>query len=84
MTPHLAPASALILVLFFITFSYVSACVIWPFKSCRRCDGSGKRPSLWGGKAHRICPRCDGSGRRLRTGRAAWNFAHRLHGEAHR
>lgn len=81
---HLMPASSVVLILVAITFGYVSACVIWPFKACRRCEGSGKRPALFGGRAFRICPRCGGNGRRLRTGRAVWNFAHRLHGEAHR
>jgi hypothetical protein len=75
-TPHLGPAITLALTLAVITFGYISACITWPFKNCRRCEGNGKRPALFGGKAFRIC-------RRLRTGRKLWNFFHRLHGDAH-
>ena len=74
MTPHLGPAITLALILATLTFGYVSACVTWPFKNCRRCEGNGKRPALFGGKAFRICRRCNGTGRRLRTGRKVWNF----------
>jgi len=82
--PLLPSASGLILILAFITLSYGLACFIWPFGNCRRCSGSGRRPALFGGKGFRDCRRCSGSGRRLRTGRAVWNFLHRLHGEANR
>jgi hypothetical protein len=82
--PHLESAIALALILAVVTLGYVSACVTWPFKNCRRCEGNGKRAALFGGKAFRICRRCNGTGRRLRTGRKVWNFFHRLHGEAHR
>jgi DnaJ-class molecular chaperone len=84
MTPHLSPAITLALVLIIVTFGYISACVARPFTACRRCDGTGKRPSIFGGKARRACRRCHASGLRLRTGRKIWNFFHRLHGQAHR
>ena len=84
MDPHLTPAIALVLILAVLTFGYVSACITWPFKNCRRCDGNGKRAALFGGRAFRICRRCNGTGRRLRIGRKVWNFFHRLHGDAHR
>lgn len=50
----------------------VFACWFWPYKACRRCDGTGKLRSP-GRKAWRTCPRCKGTGRRLRVGRRAWN-----------
>lgn len=59
---------------------YVVACAVWPFRACRRCDGSGKRRSP-SGKAWRPCRRCRGGGARLRFGRRAWNYARRLHRE---
>jgi hypothetical protein len=46
---------------------YAAACWLWPFARCRRCDGSGKRPSP-SGRAWRRCDRCRGSGEWLRLG----------------
>lgn len=54
------------------TLGYLAACAIWPFASCGRCSGSGKRRSP-SGRAWRDCRRCSGSGKRVRTGRKAWN-----------
>jgi len=54
---------------------YVIACAIWPFRVCRRCDGSGKRRSP-SGRAWRKCRRCKGVGARLRFGRHAYNYLH--------
>lgn len=62
---------------------YALGCWAWPFASCRRCDGSGKRRSP-SGRAFRLCPRCKGTGRRLRIGRRVWNYARRLRAEGHR
>ena len=72
MNPHLTAASALILTLLTITLCYAVACWIWPFKSCRKCGGDGKRRSP-SGRAFRLCRRCDGTGRRLRAGRWIYN-----------
>jgi DnaJ-class molecular chaperone len=82
--PHLPPAITLALLLITITFGYVSACIVWPFTHCRRCQGTGKRPSLFGRDTFRLCRRCHATGRQLRTGRKIWNFFHRLHGEGTR
>ena len=61
-----------VLVLAVITLGYALTCVIWPFKACRRCDGTGKlRSPLI--KAIRLCPRCNASGLKLRAGRKAFN-----------
>jgi hypothetical protein len=51
---------------------YIGFCRVFPFASCRRCSGSGKRRSP-SGKAFRNCGKCGGSGRRVRvfgTGRS--------------
>lgn len=48
----------------------------WPFKACRRCDGSGKRSSP-SGRAWRPCRRCKGSGAKLRLTRRLWNWTRR-------
>jgi hypothetical protein len=63
------------------TAVYAVACYVWPFKNCRRCEGSGKRRSP-SGKAWRRCRRCKGGGARLRFGRWIWNRARRLHRES--
>jgi hypothetical protein len=47
---------------------YAGACWIWPYAKCRRCGGTGKRPSPTG-RTWRKCDRCKGSGERLRLGR---------------
>lgn len=47
---------------------YAIACAVWPFVTCPRCAGSGRKRSP-SGRAFRDCRRCSGSGRRLRTGR---------------
>lgn len=50
---------------------YLVACLIWPFASCWRCGGDGKRRSP-SGRAWRLCRRCGGTGARVRFGRRAW------------
>jgi len=70
--PHVTAAITLTLALLAVTLGYAVACWIWPFKSCRKCDGSGKRRSP-SGRAFRLCRRCDGTGRRLRAGRWIYN-----------
>ena len=63
------------------TAVYALGCWIWPFKACRRCDGSGKLRSP-SGRAWRRCKRCRGGGGRLRGGRWLWNRVVRLRREA--
>jgi hypothetical protein len=79
--PHITAASALIITLIAITLCYAIACWIWPFKSHRKCDGTGKRRSP-SGRAFRLCRRCDGTGRRLRAGRWIYNQLTRRRKEA--
>ena len=57
MHPHPIAASALILPLLIVTACYITACVVWPFRACRKCDGIGRRPSP-SGRAFRYCHRC--------------------------
>ncbi|WP_342751574.1 hypothetical protein [Paractinoplanes atraurantiacus] len=70
--PHVTAAITLALALAAVTLCYAAACWIWPFKACRKCDGTGKRRSP-SGRAFRLCRRCDGTGRRLRAGRWIYN-----------
>ena len=72
MNPHLGAAGTLSLTLAAITVGYAVACWIWPFKSCRKCGGDGKKRSP-SGRAFRLCRRCTGTGRRLRAGRWIYN-----------
>lgn len=72
LNPHVTTASVLILAALAVTLGYAVACWIWPFKSCPRCDGTGKKRSP-SGRAFRLCRRCTGTGRRLRAGRWIYN-----------
>jgi hypothetical protein len=52
---------------------YWFVCWFWPYTSCRRCGGGGRKRSP-SGKNFRLCGRCKGGGTRLRTGRRVSNF----------
>lgn len=65
------PLVALLLAGALVVLGYVLACAVWPYASCPRCHGSGKRRSP-SGKAWRPCRRCGGTGRRVRIGRRLW------------
>ncbi len=65
------------LTLIVITLGYAATCVIWPFKTCRTCCGTGRLHSPFL-RAVRLCPPCRGTGLRLRAGRRAWNTYRRL------
>ena len=72
MDSHLIAAITPALALIVITLGYSLACWIWPFKACRRCEGSGKKRSP-SGRAFRLCRRCYRTGRRLPAGRWIYN-----------
>ncbi|WP_433302278.1 hypothetical protein ACQP2F_08595 [Actinoplanes sp. CA-030573] len=72
MNPQLSGAIAVPLALIIVTLGYALACWVWPFKSCRKCDGTGKKRSP-SRRAFRLCRRCAGTGRRLRAGRWIYN-----------
>jgi DnaJ-class molecular chaperone len=78
-TTDLGSSACLLLTLTFVTASYLFTCWIYPFTNCRRCHGTGKAPSLFGGRSFRLCRRCDGTGRQLRTGRHVLNYLRNLH-----
>jgi hypothetical protein len=84
LTPHGDPLAVLFLPLLIVTFGYIGTCVIWPFRACRRCQGTGRlrSPLLLG--AFRLCPRCNATGRRLRVGRRVWNAYRSLHHDIRR
>ena len=74
----LAPlANTILIVVALVTIRYLGSCAIWPFTTCRRCDGHGRIGGPLGGI--RLCPRCDATGLRLRLGRRAWNALRRLY-----
>lgn len=57
-----------------IATGYAVACRFWPFTSCRRCDGSGRKRSP-SGRNWRPCRKCKGSGSRVRLGRRVLDWA---------
>ncbi|MEV4253261.1 hypothetical protein AB0J52_08820 [Spirillospora sp. NPDC049652] len=57
---------------------YLTHCVIWPYRACRKCDGAGRFRSP-SGKAWRYCHRCAGRGAQLRTGRRIWTHIKDTH-----
>ncbi|MFY1625509.1 hypothetical protein ACN268_20255 [Micromonospora sp. WMMD735] len=82
MNPLLTLASAVILPALLITLGYAGLCWISPFKTCRRCGGTGHTTTRFLHRP-RACRRCD-RGMRLRTGRRVFNVFHRIRSEATR
>ncbi|QGK71608.1 hypothetical protein GIY23_20655 [Allosaccharopolyspora coralli] len=72
MTPTHELLAILIPAALMLTLGYFLTCVIWPFKPCRHCSGTGKRHARIV-TAFRLCTRCHGTGRRIRLGRHAYN-----------
>ncbi|WP_199513125.1 hypothetical protein [Nucisporomicrobium flavum] len=60
------------------TLCYGIGCWFWPFATCRKCSGSGRRRFPFG-RAFGLCRRCAGDGRRLRIGRRIINGLRELH-----
>ncbi|GIH21482.1 hypothetical protein [Rugosimonospora africana] len=83
MTPRLVLASAPILIPLFVTLGYGLMCWVAPFRTCRRCQGMGRRRTKLR-RAPRPCRPCRGTGRRLRAGRWIANHVIRIRREAHR
>lgn len=75
MNPLMPLASTLLAISPFVTFGYLTLCLIWPFKTCRRCGGLGRYHGPFHGI--RLCGHCDGAGLRLRLGRRIWNAIRR-------
>ena len=78
MTPQGLALGPLFVVGLFVTLGYSATCVIWPFRSCRRCRGTGRlqSPVI---RAVRLCPTCEATGLRIRAGRHLWNQLRRIH-----
>ncbi len=84
MTLHAATATgsstgSLLVFALVLGVGYVAACVIWPFRACRRCEGTGRVLSPTG-RAWRHCPYCTGTGARLRLGRRIYTHLKQTHG----
>ncbi|MFI7543115.1 hypothetical protein [Actinoplanes sp. NPDC049599] len=71
-------AGFLFVALTLVTVGYGLSCWLWPFGTCRRCKGSGKRRSPFG-RSFALCRRCDGDGRCLRVGRRIINALREIH-----
>lgn len=55
-----------------VTIAYLISLGIFPWRSCKKCDGRGKLQDPVFRGAHRDCPKCEGAGRYHRTGRRLW------------
>jgi hypothetical protein len=65
-----------------LAIGYAVACLIWPFRACRHCEGVGRMLSPTG-RAWRLCTHCSGTGARLRLGRRIYNHLTRTHDRGH-
>ena len=66
--PHMLRNVLLLLAV--VVLWYVVVCTLYPYKTCRHCDGGKtKTPSR---KAFRICWWCNGFGGRARIGTRVW------------
>lgn len=71
-------ASLLCPALIAVTLCYAAVCAAQPFRTCRRCSGSGIRGTRRGFRS-RPCRRCDGVRIRIRFGRHLFNEISRLY-----
>jgi DnaJ-class molecular chaperone len=72
-------AALIILTLIVLTLGYTLACWLYPFTTCRRCHGTGKRRAILGGRTFGHCRRCHGDGHTIRPGRRVLNYLRVLH-----
>lgn len=82
MDPLLTLAITVVTPTTLVTLGYAGLCWVSPFKTCKRCTGTGHTTTRILHRP-RTCRRCD-RGMRLRTGRRVYNFFHRLRSEATR
>ena len=82
MTPLTVATLAAAVLIILATGIYATLCHELPFTRCRRCDGTGTRTTGTVFRKLRACRHCRGTGTRLRTGRALYNHARRIHSEA--
>ena len=71
-------ASLLCPALIVVTLCYAAVCAAKPFRTCRRCSGSGLRGPRRGLRS-RACRRCDGAGIHIRYGRHLFNEITRVY-----
>jgi DnaJ-class molecular chaperone len=76
-------ASLLCPALVLITLGYASICAAKPFRTCRRCSGTGRRGRRLGLRS-RACRRCDGAGIHIRYGRRLFNEITRTYRDGNR
>ena len=76
-------ASLLCPALIVVTLWYVALCAAKPFRTCRRCAGTGLRGTRRGLRS-RACRRCGGAGIRIRYGRHLFNEITRLYRDGNR
>jgi hypothetical protein len=57
---------------------YMLHCIVWPFRSCRKCEGRGRFPSP-SGRSWQYCSHCGGRGAQLRFGRRLWAYLKDAH-----
>ncbi|PZF99492.1 hypothetical protein [Micromonospora deserti] len=82
MDPLFTLAIAVVAPATLVTLGYAGLCWLSPFKTCKRCAGTGHTTTRILHRP-RACRRCD-RGLRLRTGRRVYNYFHRLRAEATR
>jgi DnaJ-class molecular chaperone len=66
-----------------LTICYFAVCAARPFRTCRRCAGTGLR-GIRRGLRSRACRRCGGAGIRIRYGRHLLNEITRLYCDGNR
>jgi hypothetical protein len=78
-TSQAGTAAALTLILLLVTLGYLLTCWLWPYATCRRCHGTGKRRAPIARRTFGLCRRCHGDGHRLRAGRHVLNYLRDTH-----
>jgi hypothetical protein len=73
------PAALAVAALTGYTALYLLVCVVFPFRACRRCHGTGTRPNPFLGGGYRQCRTCRGTGRRVRLGRRIYEYLRTEH-----
>jgi hypothetical protein len=74
---HSSGTGSLMLLALLAAVFYVIHNLIWPFRSCRNCQGLGRFRSPSGG-SWRYCRTCGGRGAQVRTGRRIWTWWTRI------
>ncbi len=82
MTPLTVATLAAAVLITLATGIYATLCRELPFTRCHRCQGTGSRTTGTVFRKLKACRTCRGTGTRLRTGRALYNHARRIHTEA--